>query len=89
MPRVDTGVSDDAWRSLWLYDVTNDAVRRLSPAGLNTWEAVWLGLVRRCSPSPHPAPTRAAWYTAVLSRIDLDGTTTLWSSDVQLGLPAG
>ncbi|MDP9100872.1 MAG: S9 family peptidase [Actinomycetota bacterium] len=88
MPRVDTGVSEDAWRSLWVYDVAGDAVRQLSPTGLNPWEAVW------CGPSSVLAvtsarPDEASWYTAVLSRLDLDGTVTeVLTSDVQMGLPS-
>ena len=87
-PRVETGVSEDAWRSLWVYDLDADEVRRVSPEGLNTWEAAWLGpdaLVAVTSPQPD----EGAWYTAVLTRIGLDGTTSqLWRTDVQMGWPS-
>ena len=88
-PQVEAGVSEEAWRSLWVYTVDSDEVRQVSPAGLNCWEASWLGddaLVAVTS----TAPDEGAWYTARLTRIGLDGTTeSLASSEVQLGLPAG
>jgi dipeptidyl aminopeptidase/acylaminoacyl peptidase len=89
MPRVDEGISEDAWRSVWVYDVRAQQVRQLSPAGLNVWEAVWLGNAAVLAVTS-PRPDEGAWYTAVLSRIGLDGTVSeVTSSPVQLGLPAG
>lgn len=89
MPRIDEGVSEDAWRSLWLLDITSGDVAQLSPAGLNTWEAAWLGddaVVAITSPTPD----EGAWYTAVLSRLGRDGSVTdIATSEVQLGLPLG
>jgi dipeptidyl aminopeptidase/acylaminoacyl peptidase len=86
-PRVEEGVRDEAWRSVWLVDVAADAVTRLSPEGLNVWEAAWLGpgaVVAVTSPSP----SEGAWYTAALSRIGLDGTISeLKTSQVQWGWP--
>lgn len=87
-PLVDTGSSDEAWRSTWVLDLTSLTVQRVSPVGLNVWEAAWLGpdaLVAVTS----TAPSETAWYSAVLTRIGMDGTTTeLATSPVQLGLPA-
>jgi dipeptidyl aminopeptidase/acylaminoacyl peptidase len=89
MPRVEEGVSEDAWRSLWVYDVATDAVRRLSPEGLNPWEACWLGSSTVLAITSS-SPDEGAWYTAVLSRISLDGSVEeVLTSEVQLGLPVG
>lgn len=89
MPRVDEGVTEDAWRSLWVYDVASDSVRRLSPESLNTWEACWFGTSSVLAVTS-PTPDEGAWYTAVLNRISLTGEVAeVTSSEVQLGLPAG
>jgi dipeptidyl aminopeptidase/acylaminoacyl peptidase len=86
-PRVEDGVPDEAWRSLWLFNVAAGTVERLSPEGVNVWEAAWLGsdaVVAMTS----PAPDEAAWYTASLSRIALDGQVSeLRTSRVQMGWP--
>jgi dipeptidyl aminopeptidase/acylaminoacyl peptidase len=88
-PRVEAGVNEESWRSVWTYDVTTGELTRVSPEGLNTWEAVWLGLDALLAVTS-PDPGEGAWYDAVLTRIALDGTTSeLLTSDVQLGWPAG
>jgi dipeptidyl aminopeptidase/acylaminoacyl peptidase len=88
-PHVESGVPDEAWRSVWVFALESGDVRRVSPQGLNCWEAAWLGedsLV--CVTSARP--DEGAWYTAALTRIGLDGSTSpLAASQVQFGLPAG
>jgi dipeptidyl aminopeptidase/acylaminoacyl peptidase len=89
LPRVEAGTSEGAWRSLWLVDVATGALRRLSPEGLNTWEATWLGTDAVVAVTS-PRPDESAWYTAALTRIHLDGDISrVATSDVQFGLPAG
>ena len=86
-PHVDAGASDESWRSLWVYELATGTVRKLSPAGLNTWEAAWLG-PDAVAAVTSPTPDEGAWYTAVLTRIGLDGSTSeLTTSEVQLGWP--
>lgn len=88
-PQVDAGAAEDSWRSLWIYDLTAGQLRKLSPDGLNVWEAAWLGSSAVAAVTS-PAPGESAWYTAVLTRLGLDGgVAELRRSPVQLGLPAG
>lgn len=88
-PVVDTGASTDAWRSLWVYDVTADTLERWSPPGLNVWEAAWLGS-HAAVVITSPTPDEGAWYTATLARLALDGSiATVYDPAVQLGWPSG
>ena len=88
MPQVDSGASEEAWRSAWVVDVTSGEARQVSPVGLNVWESVWSGsdaLLAITSPQPE----EGAWYTAPLTRIGLDGeVSTVLTSEVQLALPS-
>ena len=89
-PEVDTGAPEDAWRGLWLYTPASGELARVSPDGLNVWEAAW-------SSSGHvlaitsEQPGEDDWYSAVLSRLDISTgeIIELLRSDIQLGLPAG
>ncbi|MFD4635907.1 S9 family peptidase [Lentzea sp. NPDC058436] len=88
-PHVEEEVGDEAWRSLWLCTPGTGALQRLSPEGLNCWEAGWSGSGRVVAITS-TGPGEDDWYEAALSLIDLDGTArTLLTSDVQLGLPTG
>ena len=72
MPKIDTGADESSWRSIWLYDLSADAARKISPLGVNVWEAVWCGtshIAAVCS----NAPGEAEWYTANLRLFDLQG----------------
>ena len=86
MADVDTGVHQEAWRSVWIYDVAADVARRASPEGLNIWEAVWCG-ADRIAAITSPAPSESEWYTADLRVIDLAGGTSqvLLEAQDQLG----
>src|SRR5689334_23273539 len=89
-PNVEAGTPEDAWRGLWLYTPASGELARVSPEGLNVWEAAW-------SSSGHvlaitsEQPGEDDWYSAVLSRLDISTgeMIELLRSDVQLGLPAG
>jgi dipeptidyl aminopeptidase/acylaminoacyl peptidase len=91
LPETDDGeTAGNAWRSVWIYGLDQGEVRRVSPAGLNCWEAGWCGpdgIVAITS----DAPGEDDWYQAVLSHIDVatGSARTLLTSDVQLGLPSG
>lgn len=88
-PKLDDGTHEGGWRSLWVYTVATGEVTRVSPAGLNCWEAAWCGTGQVVAIASD-APGEDEWYTAHLSLIDLSGDTRkLLGSDVQLGLPAG
>jgi dipeptidyl aminopeptidase/acylaminoacyl peptidase len=89
-PEVETGTPEDAWRSLWLYTPASGELARVSPDGLNVWEAAWSGPGHVLAITSEQ-PGEDDWYSAVLSRLDISTgeVTELLRSDVQLGLPAG
>jgi dipeptidyl aminopeptidase/acylaminoacyl peptidase len=68
-PEIETSGASDAWRSAWVVDIASGEARRVSPDGLNVWEAAWLGdeaLVSVVSDDP----AEDAWYGARLVRLD-------------------
>jgi dipeptidyl aminopeptidase/acylaminoacyl peptidase len=89
-PEVEAGTSEDAWRGLWLYAPASGELARVSPDGLNVWEAAWSGPGHVLAITSEQ-PGEDDWYSAVLSRLDISTgeVTELLRSDVQLGLPAG
>jgi dipeptidyl aminopeptidase/acylaminoacyl peptidase len=89
-PEVEAGTPEDAWRSLWLYTRASGELARVSPEGLNVWEAAWSGPGHVLAITSDQ-PGEDDWYSAVLSRLDISTgeVIELLRSDVQLGLPAG
>jgi dipeptidyl aminopeptidase/acylaminoacyl peptidase len=89
-PEVEAGTPEDAWRSLWLYTRASGELARVSPEGLNVWEAAWSGPGHVLAITSDQ-PGEDDWYSAVLSRLDISTgeVAELLRSDVQLGLPAG
>ncbi|MDR2988500.1 MAG: prolyl oligopeptidase family serine peptidase, partial [Nocardiopsaceae bacterium] len=89
-PHVEAGTPEDAWRSLWIYTLASGDLARVSPDGLNVWEAAWSGPGHVLAITSSQ-PTEDDWYSAVLSRLDIKTgeVTELLRSDVQLGLPSG
>jgi dipeptidyl aminopeptidase/acylaminoacyl peptidase len=89
-PAVEAGAPEDAWRSLWIYTPASGELARVSPDGLNVWEAAWSGPGHVLAITSD-RPGEDDWYSAVLSRLDVStrAVTELLRSDVQLGLPAG
>ena len=95
MPSVETTAGHDEWRTTWLLDTETGQSRQVSPDGLNTWEADWLGddaVVAIVT----DAPAEDAWYHARLVRIDLASgdMTTLhepeeWQIEFATGSPDG
>jgi dipeptidyl aminopeptidase/acylaminoacyl peptidase len=89
-PEVEAGTPEDAWRDLWLYTPASGELARVSPDGLNVWEAAWSGPGHVLAITSEQ-PGEDDWYSAALSRLDISTgeVTQLLRSDVQLGLPAG
>ena len=89
-PEVEAGAPEDAWRSLWVYGRASGELAKVSPDGLNVWEAAWSGPGHVLAITSEQ-PSEDDWYFAVLSRLDISTgeATELLRSDVQLGLPAG
>lgn len=91
-PALEASAPDDAWRSLWLYAVRTGELSRISPAGLNCWEAGWCGpdqVVAVTSGSP----SEDDWYSAVLTILHLrtgqHRELLRGDGNVQFGLPGG
>jgi len=89
-PLVEAGTPEDAWRSLWVFVPASGELARVSPEGLNVWEAAWSGPGHVLAITSDQ-PGEDDWYRAVLSRLDVSTgeVTVLLRSDVQLGQPAG
>jgi dipeptidyl aminopeptidase/acylaminoacyl peptidase len=69
-PVVETTAGHDEWRTTWLLDTATGESRQLSPQGVNTWEADWLGEDAAVA-IVTDGPAEDAWYHARLVRIDL------------------
>jgi len=89
-PAIEAGTPEDAWRSLWVYTPASGELARVSPDGLNVWEAAWCGPGHVLAITSEQ-PSEDDWYSAVLSQLDISTgqVTELLRSSVQLGLPAG
>jgi dipeptidyl aminopeptidase/acylaminoacyl peptidase len=85
-PIVDGAPEAAAWRSVWLYDLEADAVRQVTPKGVNIWQAVWCGpdhIAAICSDRPE----ETWWYTADIRVIEVasGAVRTLFKPKDQLG----
>src|SRR5262252_8872978 len=69
-PEVEAGTPEDAWRSLWLYTPASGELAKVSPDGLNVWEAAWSGSGHVLAITSGQ-PGEDDWYSAVLSRLDI------------------
>lgn len=88
-PTVEVGAEDFSWRRAWVYDVASNAVRQVSHARANVWEAVWCG-DQAIAAIVSPAPDEGLWYTATLQLIDASSgeSRELYRPEEQLGWPA-
>ena len=91
MPEVSEEIGENAWRGCWLYSVADHSVRRVSPPGLNVWEATWLGPGRVAAIVSPGDPREKAWYTACLAIFDIaeGAESVVYPPKAQLGRPAG
>ena len=85
-PEVDTGANDNQWRSVWIGGAGEAAAQRVSPMGINAWEAAWCGeqsIVMVAS----DAPDEAAWYRARVVHVDIasGAARTLYTPQHHLG----
>src|SRR5699024_8422511 len=89
-PLVETGDDDGAWRGLWLYTLDTGEVSRLSPEGMNCWEAGWCGTGGVLTVASED-PSEDSWYQAALTLIDVHTAQTreLLRGEAQLALPSG
>jgi dipeptidyl aminopeptidase/acylaminoacyl peptidase len=89
IPKVETGLEEYRWRTVWIYDLDGDRIECKSPAGLNIWEAVWWG------PDAFAAvvssgPAEGLWYSAWLCRVSLSTglAQDFFRPAAQIGWPA-
>ena len=88
IPEIDTGDAANLWRSIYVHDLADNSTIKVSPAGLNFWEANWLGdETYLCVVSD--SHSEGSWYSSELRRFSLDDATshTLYRPDDQIGLP--
>ncbi len=90
VPMVETSAGEDEWRSAWTLDPATGEVRRVSPDGLNVWEAAWLGDDRIVA-IVSEGPAEDAWYGARVVALDAasGSVTGLWTPEWQLGFVEG
>ena len=67
-PEVESTDGADAWRSAWSLRVADGEASRLSPEGVNVWEADWLGDGAAVA-IVTGSPAEDAWYRARLVRL--------------------
>lgn len=89
MPKIDTGDATNLWRSIFVYDLNTNSTTKVSPDGVNFWEANWHGndaFVSVVSDSH----SEGSWYSAKLARYDLYGDRSLdiFLPGDQIGIPA-
>ena len=90
LPEVETSTGEGEWRSAWTLDPVTGEVRRVSPDGLNVWEAAWLGDDRVVA-IVSDGPAEDAWYRARVVAIDAatGAVLELWTPEWQLGYVEG
>jgi dipeptidyl aminopeptidase/acylaminoacyl peptidase len=84
-PDPDVHHPAEAWRRLYLIDLTSGAVDEAGPVARSVWEVDWDGegtVVALVSEEP----TGSGWYRSVVARLDLDARTaeTLYTPSWQL-----
>lgn len=70
MPDIQCGDESYRWRSTWIYNRSTKVIEKVSPLGINIWEASWCGH-NQVAVIASTAPTEAAWYSASLGLIDI------------------
>lgn len=69
IPQVETAGEAFRWRSVWIYELATNVVRRLEAAGASIWEAAWCG-EEKIAAVVSPSPEEGVWYRATLEVID-------------------
>jgi dipeptidyl aminopeptidase/acylaminoacyl peptidase len=89
LPVIDTGDAGNLWRSLYVYEVQQARATKLATAGINCWEATWLGNDRIVAVTS-PSHSEGSWYRAQITCFSLDGGAPhiLYKPADQVGLPA-
>jgi len=87
-PSVDIGDADNLWRTAYAFDVRSQRYRRLTPKGVNIWEAAWLN-DREIIAVASNSHSEGSWYESRLVSIDFDtcALREVYKPKYQLGLP--
>lgn len=90
LPQVETGDDACRWRSLWIYDLEADTVRRIEAPETNVWEASWCGN-DKIAAVVSPGAGEGLWYSATLRLLEVSGgeSRLVHQPRDQLGWPAG
>lgn len=90
MPQVEMGDDVFRWRSVWVYEIEADTVRRIEAAEANIWEASWCGN-DSIAAIVSPGAGEGLWYSAALRLIDISSgeCRLIHRPRDQLGWPAG
>lgn len=90
MPEVDSGVQENQWRSLWIYELQGGHIFQIVRADLNVWDGNWCG-VNNLTAVVTDTPGEGSWYRARLVVIDMNigETSTLLNpvADFQFSKP--
>jgi dipeptidyl aminopeptidase/acylaminoacyl peptidase len=88
IPSVDTGDADNLWRSVWIFDIAGGTAAQIRTAGLNHWEATWVGNDRIVAVTSE-SHSEGSWYQAQMTHLDLAGSVvrTLYTPADQIGVP--
>jgi dipeptidyl aminopeptidase/acylaminoacyl peptidase len=87
-PSIDSGDADNLWRTAYAFDVISQRYRRLTPKGLNIWEAAWLNdhAIIAVASDSH---SEGSWYESRLVSLDFNTgeQREVYKPQYQLGLP--
>lgn len=72
MPTVDAGDTSLKRRSVWILDLADTGLRRISANALNVWEASWCG-DQALAAVVSPGAEEQHWYRAHIALLPLDG----------------
>lgn len=89
-PVIDMGDAPNLWRRVYVYRVEDAAMRSVETAGINCWEATWLG-DERIAIVATGSHSEGSWYRAQLISFDLQGRDRriLYTPKDQIGVPVG
>ena len=89
IPAIDTGDAENLWRSIYIHDVGRGSTEKVSPDGLNFWEANWVGNDAYVS-VVSDSHSEGSWYQSDLRRFSLSGSDQglVFHPADQIGLPA-
>lgn len=88
-PSIEADNDESEWRSLWVYNLADASLERVSPHGITVWEACWCG-DNAVLFVGSDSPKEEDWYSADLRKLDLASgeVATIYTPKDQLGWPS-